>query len=383
MLVRSPTLTKRLSSVTRERLEPRQPHGRLDLADPARRLALDGSGDGRDVVGRGAAAAADQVDEAGLGELGDDRGSLVGRLVVLPERVGQAGVGVAGDERVGHARHLGDVGPHLLGAERAVEPDGQRRDVADRAPERLGDLAGQRAAARVGDGAGDDDGPAPAALLEDGLDREDGGLGVEGVEDGLDEEQVSAAVEQAVGRDRVRRDELVEAHVAGARVVDVGRDGCRPRGRPERPGDVPRLVRRLRRGLVGRPAGEPGRLEVELVGKLLHAVVGQGHRVGVEGVGLDDVGAGVEVLAMDRGDDVGLGEGEQVVVALEVGRPVGEALARGSPASDGRSRWIAVPIAPSITRIRSRRSAVSSSVASGRMSTGKAAPRVRSAGIPA
>ena len=125
----------------------------------------------------------------------------------------------------------------------------------------------------------------------------------------------------------VRRDELVEAHVAGARVVDVGRDGRRTRGRAERPRDVPRLVRRLRRGLVGHPAGEPGRLEVELVGQLLQAVVGEGHRVGVEGVGLDDVGARVEVLAVDRGDDVGLGEGEQVVVALEVGGPVGEALA--------------------------------------------------------
>ena len=136
-----------------------------------------------------------------------------------------------------------------------------------------------------------------------------------------------ATVEQAVGRLGVRRHELVEGHVAGAGVVDVGRDGRRPRGRAERPGDVPRLVRRLRRGLVGHPAGEPGRLEVELVGQLLHAVVGEGHRVGVEGVGLDDVGAGVEVLAVDRGDDVGLGEREQVVVALEVARPVGEALA--------------------------------------------------------
>ena len=47
-------------------------------------------------------------------------------------------------------------------------------------------------------------------------------------------------------------------------------------------------------------AGQPGGLEVELVGELLHAVVGQGDRVGVEGVGLDDVGAGLEVLAVDR-----------------------------------------------------------------------------------
>ena len=79
-----------------------------------------------DVLGRRAAAAADEVDETRLGELADDAGGLVGRLVVLTEGVGQPGVGVAGDERVGQPRHLGDVGPHLLGAEGAVEPDRER-----------------------------------------------------------------------------------------------------------------------------------------------------------------------------------------------------------------------------------------------------------------
>ena len=74
-------------------------------------------------------------------------------------------------------------------------------------------------------------------------------------------------------------------------------------------------------------AGQPGRLEVELVGEVLHAVVGQGDPLGVEGVGLDEVGAGLEVCRVDAADDVRLGEAEQVVVALEVALPVGEPLA--------------------------------------------------------
>ncbi len=123
----------------------------------------------------------------------------------------------------------------------------------------------------------------------------------------------------------VRRDELVEGHVAGARVVDVGRDRGRAGRRAERAGDVPRPLRG--RDLVRDPAGQPRRLEVELVGQLLHAVVGQRDRGGVEGVGLDDVGAGLEVLAVDAGDDLRLGERQQVVVALQVARPVGEPLA--------------------------------------------------------
>ena len=278
MLVRSPTFTKRLSSVIVNGSSPESRMAGLELAGLAALLALDGRGDRGDVGRRGAAAAADEVDEAGLGELADDRGGLLRRLVVLAEGVGQPGVGVAGDERVGDPRHLGDVGPHLLGAERAVEADRDRLHVPDRVPERLGDLARQGAAGGVGDGAGDDDRPAAAVLLEDRLDGEDRGLGVEGVEDRLDEEQVRAAVEQAAGGLGVGRDQLVEADVAGGGVVDVGRDrrGARRRARARRRRSA--ACPGCRRDLVGRPPGQPGGLEVELVGELLHAVVGQRDR---------------------------------------------------------------------------------------------------------
>ncbi len=60
----------------RERLEPRE----LQRASPLGRspggLAGDGVDDRGDVVGRGAAAAADDVDEPGLGELAEDRRRL-------------------------------------------------------------------------------------------------------------------------------------------------------------------------------------------------------------------------------------------------------------------------------------------------------------------
>ena len=66
--------------------------------------------------------------------------------------------------------------------------------------------------------------------------------------------------------------------------------------------------------------------DVELVGELLHLVVGQRDDLRVEGVRLDDVGAGLEVLEVDGADDVRLGQRQQVVVALHVGVPVGETL---------------------------------------------------------
>src|SRR5687767_14389417 len=78
---------------------------------------------------------------------------------------------------------------------------------------------------------------------------------------------------------------------------------------------------------IGLTPRQAGGLVVQLVRELGHLVVAQGDAVGVERVGLDDVGAGPEVLAVDGRDDLGLGEGEEVVVALHVARPLGEPLA--------------------------------------------------------
>ena len=65
-------------------------------------------------------------------------------------------------------------------------------------------------------------------------------------------------------------------------------------------------------------AGQFGGLDVEFGDDGFEIVVGLGDGLGVEGVGLDDVGAGLEEAAVDLGDDVGLGEDEEIAVALEV-----------------------------------------------------------------
>jgi hypothetical protein len=51
---------------------------------------------------------------------------------------------------------------------------------------------------------------------------------------------------------------------------------------------------------------------------VFETVVGLRHRRAVEGVGLDDVAAGLEVLVVDVTDDLGLGEHQQVIVAAQV-----------------------------------------------------------------
>ena len=225
-----------------ERLQARQPQPRLDLGHDARLVRGDGSGNRRDMVRRGAAAAADDVDEAGCGEFADQPRHVFRALVVLAEFVGQAGIRIGADQRIGDAADVGDMGAQVFGAERAVEADGGGPGVPHRIPERFRQLARQQAAGFVGDGAGDHHGHVDAAGFGDLGDGVERGLGVQRVEDGFDQQQVGAAVEQAVDLLAIGLAQVVEGDGAVAGVGDVGRDRGGAVGRAERAGDEARLA---------------------------------------------------------------------------------------------------------------------------------------------
>ena len=312
-----------------ERLEAGEARRRWDRGNRARRDARDGVRDGRDVLRRGPAAAADEVERAraraalALGERADDGRRLVGALVVAAERVGKARVGVERDRDRREPRQLLDVGPQLRAAERAVEADrGEVRAVHHRDPERLDGLPDERAAREVHDRARDHDGDLRARLAHEAPDGGDGGLAVERVEDGLDQQHVAAALDEGADLRVVGVADLVEGHAARAGVVDVGRERERAVHRPDGARDEARALGRGR--FVGRLAREAGGGDVDVAHERAHAVVLEGDGLGVERVGREHVGPGREVLAVDVQHGVGLREAQDVVVALDGRRPVGE-----------------------------------------------------------
>ena len=310
-----------------QRFEAGQPQMRIGSGHRARRLAFHGLRNGADVVGRGAAAPAEHVDQAAVGELGKQRGCGLRRLVIFAELVGQAGIGIGADQGVGQERDVVDMLAHLLGAERAVEPDRERLGMAHRMPEGFGRLARERAAGQVGDGAGDHDRQFDAEIVERFQDRIDRRLGVQRVEDGLDQKQVRPALDQAACRLTVGLCKIVECRRAVGGVADVRRDRRGLVGRPDGAGDETPASRLLRHHPVAGLARAAGARHVQLMGDLGHAVVVLGNRRGGKGVGLDDVRAGEQVVLVDLPDGVGLGQHQKVVVALQVLRPVGEPLA--------------------------------------------------------
>ena len=132
------------------------------------------------------------------------------------------------------------------------------------------------------------------------------GLHGEEVEVGLEDEEVDPALEQAAAGLLVGVAQLGEADLAQRRGLGAG---------AERAGHEALPVRR--REAVGHLAGDAGVGQGDLVGALGDVVLAERHGEGAEGVGLDHVGADLEVGRVEGGHHVGSGDAEDVGAALE------------------------------------------------------------------
>ena len=74
-------------------------------------------------------------------------------------------------------------------------------------------------------------------------------------------------------------------------------------------------------------ARQAGARLVQFAHQMAQAIIFLAGEVGVEGVGLDEIGAGFQILAADIADDLRLGQGEKVVVALQLAGMIAEARA--------------------------------------------------------
>ena len=269
----------------------------------------------------------------------------VGRFEVKAggrERIRETGVRVGGDEGVGgFFRELGEEGPHEVGADGAIETDGERMVAADGVPHGLDSLGGDHGFAAETDGGGDHEREPNIVLGEDLLDGDEGGLGVERIEDGFNEEEVGAAGDEGANLAAVVGLDLIEGDNTKTGVVGVGGVGERYGERPDGASDVAAAAGGVG-DAVGPLAALARRLEVDVVGELLeelifdHALVKRrilaatvftrvldeelalADAGGGKCVGLDDVRAGLEKTAVDVADLVRAGKRVDVAVVFEI-----------------------------------------------------------------
>ncbi len=198
--------------------------------------------------------------------------------------------------------------------------------MGDRVIERLHRLALQRAAG-FENGAGNHDRQANAGVLEQLVDGEQRRLHDEGVEGRFRQQQVHTAGQQSLRLFVVSIDHLIEGDAAVTGVLDINTHRQRPIRWPDAAGNKAWLIRLAARQVVGGPAGDLGSRFVDCEDVVCQVIVRQADARGVEGVRLDEVGAGFQIGAVNLLDDTRLRQAEQIVAAAQVLGMRAEALA--------------------------------------------------------
>jgi len=261
------------------------------------RRAIDGRLDPCDVLGRRAAAPADEADAVREKAARIRRHVLGRREIDRPafDVARPAGVGLRREPHRRQRGHALERLEHVRGPDAAVDAD----HVGAARLQRRHELLGRRPIERV------------AVLLDrhlrherktaDGSHGRDRGADLVEVAERLEEDQINAAFDQ-------RGCLLAEVLL---RLIE---GGAPPRldSKSERT-DSTRDVRRL----AGRGAGEPDASDVDLGELVLEPERSELDAVGTEGIGLEDGGARLHVVAMHRADPSRVREVERVETAVD------------------------------------------------------------------
>ena len=172
---------------------------------------------------RGAAAAADQIDQAALGKFTQYFGHVFGGFIITTKRIGQAGVGVTADIGVGHLRQHIHMLTQVFGTQCAIQTNGEWLHMSQGIPERLGSLPGQGAAGGIGNRARDHHWQAGAEFVEHIINGKQRSLGIEGVKHGFHHQYIGTAFDQAACRFSVGLGQFVEGDGTKARAVHIRR----------------------------------------------------------------------------------------------------------------------------------------------------------------
>src|SRR5580704_2773207 len=274
---------------------------------PPRGFALGHLSDGANVLLRGAAATAYDVQPATVREALELLGERSWSLGVAAFFVGKPGIGIAGDAAVGERLQRANVVSHEFGAGGAIEAQRNQIGVVEGRPKGFDILPGEHSAHRF-DGDGNHQRNWLANLVAQVLNGEEAGFDVARVLASFEQKQIRSAFEEAAG--------LIKKILA-----EIGeRDSARYADRFRRGAHRARHEARLCGGgeLVGGLASEFRGAAVQLQRAIAQAVFRENDWRATKGICFDDVRAGFEVFFVDAEDDIRARDHEIFVAALEM-----------------------------------------------------------------
>ena len=247
-------------------------------------------------VGR-STTAADDVHQSFVDQFSHLRSHALCGLVVESEGIGQTGIWMTTDIPRSLTSQLTQIGFHLCGSEGAVQSYGEHWIGAYAGQEGVERLSAERSSCQVADGHREHDGQLAVTLTHHLHGCIDGTFRIQRVEDGLYEQGIHPTLHQTVHLFLVGKEQFVVGHLTHSGIAHVRRHGERLVGGTDTARHKPRFLRRA--VSVGHPAGDSGTFQGHFPRTILKMIVGLRDALAAEGVGGDDVGACLEITAVD------------------------------------------------------------------------------------
>ena len=296
-------------------LEPREPQFGRPCHRAARQHSVGHRREEGNVLIGSSTTTAHNVHKPLVNVLAHNGSHLLGCLVIAAKLVWQAGIGVDTHIAGGNLAQAFEERFHLPCAEGAVQTHRQDVAVGHRCHEGLYCLPREYTSLLVGNGKGEHHrhlAPCCCASLIGSIERR---LGIERVEDCLAQQGIHPTLYERNHLLAIGFGKHIKGYIPLSRVLNIGAYGASAACGTHRTHHETWF--RGRRVGIGQSARHRGRLAVYLDTQVPATILGLRNAVGVECGGLDDVGTGSQVAAVNLAYHVGACEHQYIIVAFQ------------------------------------------------------------------
>ena len=290
-----------------------------------RHLALSAPGVMSDELRTGSTAAANDVDNAFVDELGNLRSHRFCGFIILSHLVRQSGIRMRTNIIRCNLCQMLDERFHLRRSEGTVHAHGEDWIRRERSQEGIYGLTAEGSARQVTHRKTDHDRQLHPVLLHHGDGCINHCLAVERIEDGFDEDDIRSAFDETIHLFADIGEKFIVGDFTGGRIADVRTHGASLVGRSHVSCNEAWLIGC--RELVAFDASQSCALESHFACAILQMIICLRDTLAREGVRRDDVGARLQIASVDIRDDIRASDVEHIVVALHHARHVAETFA--------------------------------------------------------
>ena len=151
-------------------------------------------------------------------------------------------------------------------------------------------------------------------------------FGVERIENRFDQDNISAAVNQTACRFRIGFAQFIISDIAHTRIIHIRRNRAGAIGRPQGTRHITWARRVCRFHRIAGLARQLGAFQIQLIGQMLHVIIGLRNGGGRKCIGLNNITARREIGRVNVANNIRLGQRQQIIISRNISVIIGETI---------------------------------------------------------